>query len=81
MKKEQYAEVQAQLLSVVAIVADMPLQEFIQAGEYAQSIGPFINPTLWMQGNKKLDGVMKLAIALRVFQMEMERQMAEVATN
>ena len=79
MLKDQYAAVQGQLLAIVSIVAEMPLQEFIQAGEHAQSIGPFINPTLWMKGNKQLEGVMRLAIALRVFQMEMERQMAEVS--
>ncbi len=79
MLKEQYAAVQGQLLAIVSIVAEMPLQEFIAAGERAQSIGPFIDPTLWQKGTKQLDGVMRLAIALRVFQMEMERQMVEVS--
>lgn len=77
MLKDQYAAVQGQLLAIVSIVAEMPLQEFIAAGERAQSIGPVIDPTLWRQGHRQLEGVMRLAIALRVFQMEMERQMAE----
>lgn len=79
MLKDEYAAVQGQLLAIVSIVAEMPLDEFILAGERAQAIGPFIDPTLWQKGTKQLDGAMRLAIALRVFQAEMERQMAEVA--
>ena len=78
MKKEQYAEIQAQLLTVAGVVADMELKEFILAGERAQSIGPFIDQTLWMKGHKQLEDVISLAIALRVFQMVIEQQMAEV---
>jgi hypothetical protein len=79
VSKELYAEIQAQLLLIVGVVAEMPLQEFIVAGERAQSIGPYIDPTLWRQSHKKLDAVMELAISLRVFQMVIERQMEEIA--
>lgn len=77
MNREEYDQTQSQMLLLVSIVNDMPLREFIEAGETAMSIAPVINPTLWMKGHVQLGNVINLAKALRKFQAEIHRQVED----
>lgn len=68
MTGEQYTIVQEQIFLLGQLVRDLPLDEFIQKAQRADAIGPIINPTLWMRGNKNLQKIIDLAVALREFQ-------------
>lgn len=77
MDEEQYADCQAQIMAIARLVNPLPLDEFIDAGRRALEFGLFVDPTLWMKGNKKLDQILKLAHALKGFQDEIQRQLVE----
>lgn len=77
LSSEVYALVQAQLMTLAGLVMDMPLTEFINAGNNAIDFGPLIDPTLWVRGGKRLEKIIELASALRVFQVEVLRQIEE----
>ncbi len=72
-----YRATQQQIMAFAGLVHDLPLKEFIETGEHAQAVGPFVDPTLWVKGTKKLDEVLRLANALRTFQIEVKRQLAQ----
>jgi len=73
MKHQEYLKVQGQILALARSVRDIPLDEFIEAGEHADTVGPFLDPTLWREGHGNLQKIMDLARALRKFQSEVER--------
>lgn len=72
-----YRATQQQIMAFAGLVHDLPLEEFIETANHAQAIGPILDPTLWMKGTKKLDEVLRLANALRTFQIEVERQLGQ----
>lgn len=58
-----------QTISVMAmIVAGLPLDDYIAAANYADSVGPVLDPTLWRRGHEKLADIRRMAEALREFQ-------------
>jgi len=68
MNAEQYETTQSQLLTLAGLVKLMPLQDFIAAADHAETIGPFVDPTLFIQAGKKLAAIKYLARALKHFQ-------------
>lgn len=57
-----------QIMTLASIVADMPLQEFIAAAEHGDTIGPFIDPTLWREASATIGEILDLARSLHSFQ-------------
>ena len=68
MDKAQYLEVQQQLVHLAREVHDMPLGEFLLAIDHADTVGPLLNPSLWMRGQGQMMRFRNLAEALLSFQ-------------
>jgi len=68
MDQEKYIQTQTSLMMLGAIVADMPLGEFLNAINTAESIGPVVDPTLFRAANGNLQMIHDLAEALLPFQ-------------
>ena len=72
MNNEEYLMVQNKILTVTALVQRIPLDEFIQAAEKADTVGPFVDPTLWREGHANLEWILKVARVLREFQAKVQ---------
>ena len=68
MNKIDYEMTQQQIVFIGSLVKDLHLDEFIAAIDHADSIGPILDPTLWMRGNKEMMKIRDLAAGLRDFQ-------------
>ena len=68
MTEEEYLQTQHQVEMVAGIVAEMPLREFIATAEKADSVGPFVDPTLWREASDNLGALLDIARGLRNFQ-------------
>lgn len=55
------------ICTVVHALNDDDLTAFIRANERADTIGPFIDPTLWMAGHRNMNTLTKVATALQRF--------------
>jgi len=69
MKEEEYINIQNQILAIRGIIKDLPLTEFITAIDRADTLGPIIDPTLWIKGNNQMSKIRKLASCLLQLQM------------
>ena len=79
MNNTEYQRVQDSLVMLAQMMKslDLDLDEFLARISDADSIGPMIDPTLWMRGNKKLENVRRLAVTAKTFQDEINRQIHE----
>jgi hypothetical protein len=77
MDREDYLNIQFGLGLLVDIVVDMDLAGFLQWIERAETLGPILAPTLYVQASGKLGDVKRLAEAAKTFQDEVNRQMVE----
>jgi hypothetical protein len=77
MDREEYLNIQFGLGLLVDIVVDMDLAGFLQWIERAETLGPILAPTLYVQASGKLGDVKRLAEAAKTFQDEVNRQMVE----
>ncbi len=68
MNRIDYEMTQQQIVFIGSLVKGLPLDEFIAAIDHADSIGPILDPTLWMRGNKEMMKIRDLAAGLRDFQ-------------
>lgn len=73
-----------QLLNIAWIArlgpTDDELRRYIDAAAYVDTIGPILDPTIWMRGSKKNDCFLKIARALAVFRASLPtREEAEEA--
>lgn len=73
VSNEEYQEIQSRIALVATLTRGLPLNEFIAAAETASAVGPIIDPTLYIQGGKKLEAITELARSLRAFQATEER--------
>jgi len=69
MDKKDYIDTQTKIITMSQIVSELPLQKFISAIDQADTLGPLIDPTLWIQGQNQMKKVKKLAQALFEFQL------------
>lgn len=67
MGQVEYSATQAQLLLVGGIVADMQLEEFINAIGHAETVGPVLNPSLYLQTSQTVAHLKDMAWALLEF--------------
>lgn len=78
MDESDYAVAQAQLLALTQIVATMPsLSGMVAAIDRATSVAPILDPTLFRKASPNLRTIRRLAVALRAFQVEIEKLQAE----
>lgn len=75
MKEEEYIQCQSSLILLAKIVKDLPLNEFLSAIDHANTVGPLLDPTLWMRGSKKMQEIRQLASSLLPFQAEIYKQL------
>ena len=68
MTNDEYIATQSQLVTLINVIEQMNLTDFIAQAERADAIAPVIDPTLWMKGHKHLDAVKDLARAALNFQ-------------
>lgn len=68
ISREDYMQTQIQLTLLAGIVHDLPLHDFLQAINHTDTIGPILNPTLWIRGERTMHEFEKLADALLPFQ-------------
>jgi hypothetical protein len=68
MDNEQYLNVQSQVLLITTLVKTIPLKEFIEAANKADTLGPIFDPSLWLLANKPLQQITALAKGLKEFQ-------------
>lgn len=64
MKEEEYINTQIQILAIRKITKDLPLTEFLSAIDKADILGPILDPTLWIKGNKPMRKIKELASCL-----------------
>lgn len=74
MNQEEYLQTQQNILTVSGLIASMPLREFIAAGERADTIGPFLDPTLYREAGANLGDILDLARGLRNVQVAIVNQ-------
>ncbi len=65
---EDYQRVQDQILNLAVLIKQMPLKEFIEAADRAETIGPFTDPTLYLKARGRLAKIKQLAYRLKDFQ-------------
>lgn len=62
MEPEEYELIQWQLLNLGAVVADMDLPGFLAAIRKAETLGPILDPSLYIQAGEQLDQVRRIAV-------------------
>jgi len=67
MDRAKYLEVQRQLVRLAGEVRDMPLGEFLLAIDHADTVGPILHPSLWIDGHSTMMRFRDLAEALLPF--------------
>ncbi len=68
MTDEEYLQTQSQIMAMANIVTGMLLREFIANAEKADTIGPLLDPTLWIRGHDTLATILDIARSLLRFQ-------------
>ena len=77
MDKDEYFQTQWQLVLQAQLIIGLDLDGFLAAIEQAESFGPILDPTLFIQGGKRLEEVKRLALAAKKFSDEAQRQIRE----
>ena len=68
MTGEEYLQTQSQIMAMANIVTGIPLRKFITDAERADTIGPILDPTLWIRGHDNLATILDIARSLLRFQ-------------
>lgn len=67
------------LMSQARIIAMLPLEDWINAMNRADSLGIMIDPTLWIKGHKKMDKireVIEAALPLKRCVLKLQKELA-----
>lgn len=67
MKEIVYIVIQAELADMALKLRGLRLEEFIQAADRADTLGPLMDPTLYRQAGPRLGMVLAMAQAAKVF--------------
>ena len=73
----EYEMTQAQIVMMARFVRDLPLEDFLQAIDRAEAVGPMVDPTLYIRGRDKLEQIKKMAQGLRKFQLALPEVLGE----
>lgn len=63
LTEDQYMDVQNELLMLCSLMARLPLEEFLEDINRAETVGPIVDPTLYIQGREPLSQIKSLAEA------------------
>lgn len=80
MTEAEFAPFLARLRLVNTVVASVnggDLERFIRTCSYADTIGPFIDPTAWMRGHDNVAAMVRAARALQDHQRELREAAGE----
>lgn len=77
MDDGQYEAAQRTLMILAAVVQELDLDGFLERIAGAETLGPVLNPSLFMLAEGKMGDVRRLAEACKVFQDEVRRQVAD----
>lgn len=81
MDSDKYLMIQNQLILFASLIENMELEEFLQAINRADTIGPIMDPTLWMKGKDNMHKIERIAQAARAFQIECKAVGEEFIAN
>lgn len=68
MEEGLYESTQIQIGLIGEIVKDLHLVEFIEAIDKADTLGPILDPTLWIKGSGRMRKIKDAAYSLLEFQ-------------
>lgn len=72
MTNEEYLVTSDMLGVVIGIVAPLDLDGFLERARHAESVGPFIDPTLYQAASAKIGVIIRVAEAARNLQKVIE---------
>jgi hypothetical protein len=75
---EEYMQLQTLVVLLCRSINEMPLDKFLARIEKAMSVGPILDPTLYIAGSKHLARLERLAKALRAAQVEIRAVNTEI---
>jgi hypothetical protein len=73
MNDPQWEETLHAMTFVAQQLLKLPLGEFLERASRAQSIGPILDPTLWMGATNKLEAIQEVASALHAAQVRINK--------
>jgi hypothetical protein len=79
ISREDYEAGVRQAFQLAALLMELDLEPLIDAINYADTIGPIIDPTLWMRGNRAMEQHGVILHALRMAQAKIAPARAELA--
>lgn len=68
MDRYKYISTQQKIVLIAGLVKDLPLSEFINAINHAESVAPIFDPSLYMRGAPKMKLIKRIADGLLKFQ-------------
>lgn len=74
MAPEAYAACQELLIAQARMVQLLPLVDFLEAIDRAETLGPVIDPTLWTKSHKQLESIKRIAQGAGAFQRAIESE-------
>ena len=78
MKPDEFKLQMSLLLNLARLVKDLKLSEMLYAIDRADTLGPILDPSLWMRSNKSRIAWRNLIEAALMFQTTVERIEANV---
>ena len=61
MDNEEYLLCQTQVITFAQLILNIPLEEFLEKADRAETLGPIIDPTLWREANIPFSKIVELA--------------------
>ncbi len=78
MNAEEFVRLQSWLYTFASLVVDVDLDGFVESCDRADTIAPFVDPTLYIAKARDLRRVRDLAASLREFKKQAELTKEEV---
>lgn len=73
MNEEEYALTQSQILMLASLIMPLDLAGFLRAIDRAETLGPFLDPTLYRAAARELRSVKAVAEALHGAQIKLRK--------
>ena len=64
MNQKTYLQTQTAIARLAEILSALPLEDFVAALETADSIGPFLDATAWIQAQGPMKEIREIALAM-----------------